>query len=231
MEEQPVLSGWYNRDNQLCFYEKPPIKSILQGYSEMGGLEAGCDVDAVYELLDPAAPLLEVGSGYGRVVNRLLQRNYPGVIDMVEKSAILCKELALMVPNGRLFHTDIMHFTPPYPYHTILSMWSGISDFAKEEQLLWMGKLASLLAPGGRLIMDTSLCHQKPINARLSDHQYYLISKDDCTVRGYIPSATEVTDYARQTGLVLEKQFIYLTPASRQRMMYVLVKPKTGVND
>lgn len=219
-----VSSTWCNEDNQRGFYCKKSIAEKILGYAELAGLATGCDVDCIFEHIKEAKSLLEIGGGYGRVVQRLLERQFSGSIDVVESSPVLGEELEKFGPKLQLHLTDIAQFQPGRQYAAILSLWSGISDFAKHEQLPLMQRLSDLLLDGGKLIMDTSLCHQKPIYTRLLDSQSYVVFQEGYVAHGYIPSQREMAWYASEVGLTEVSAFVYETESKRQRMMYIFQK-------
>lgn len=221
MEKRLPIEDWCNNDNQVNFYNKAPIKHILQSNASKGGLKNCCDVASFYSQIKETKSLLDVGAAYGRVLNYLLKHEYPGTIDAIEKSALLYEELKSFSQNINIHHTDILSFKG-HSYDVILSMWSGISDFSKEEQPRFIEQLASLLNPNGTLYLDTFICDQKPLNANVSHQQSYVITEDSCTAKGYIPSAKEIKAYCQQANLTKEHQYTYITDIGRERVIYVI---------
>lgn len=220
------LLGWTNDDNQRAYYNQPAIKQVLPGFAELGGLHGGCDIDAAFDYIAGAKRLLEVGAGYGRVVDALLRRGFQGAVDVVERSQVFCGELKRFGDKITVHHQDVRAFKPDEPYDVVLSMWSGISDFPSAEQASLVETLSGFLCIGGRLILDTSVAGQKPLNARFATEQAYSIFKDGCAAKGYIPSEAEMLAYAKNASLVVVQHFTYITATQRQRKLYVFERVK-----
>ncbi len=223
---RPVSSepAWCNSDNQKTYYEVSPIEKVLAGFARMGGLDRGIDVDMVLPYLKTATRILEAGPGYGRVLKRLLDHHLPGSIEAVERSQLLYKTLKPLQSKIKIFHSNILDFRPSQLYDAVISMWSGISDFAPSEQPQFFYALANLLAPNGYLLMDTSCAWKKPLNALSSSGQTYFIIEEGCLVKGYIPNDHEMFAYAQQAGVSLRRCFLYRTATDRERIMYVFQK-------
>ena len=64
-----TMSSWENRDN-VSFYEILPIEGF-QEIASVCGLDTCCDVSAILSHLIDASSILEIGSGYGRVLSFL----------------------------------------------------------------------------------------------------------------------------------------------------------------
>jgi len=215
------LLHWTNDDNQHAYYNQPAIKQVLPGFAVLGGLDSGCDIDAVFDYIASAKRLLEVGAGYGRVVDALLRHSFTGAVEVVERSDVFCEELKRFGDKITVHHQDVRGFKPDEPYDVVLSMWSGISDFPSAEQPGLVQTLSGFLCVGGRLILDTSVAGQKPLNARFAAEQAYSILKDGCSAKGYIPSEVEMLAYAKKASLAMVRHFTYITAAQRQRKLYV----------
>ncbi|NNM58623.1 MAG: hypothetical protein HKM04_02290 [Legionellales bacterium] len=220
--EHLVTDNWSNDLNQRQFYEYNLCESILRGYAALGGLDTGCDINLIFADIKNSKNLLEIGAGYGRVIRKLLDLEFMGEIHALEKSHTFYNNLQeKFASQVTTHHADILHFDTQLKFSTIISMWSGISDFTKVEQQLFFNKLASLLMEDGQIFMDTSLWNQKPLNATELANQSYIITAQDSILHGYIPTSQEIEEYAAKAGLKLIRHFTYETDAKRKRLMYV----------
>lgn len=218
-----LLSDWSNRINQQAFYEHSSSERALKSYAQLGGLDSGCDVDVIYSQIVNTKHLLEIGSGYGRVIQKLLNLGYKGKIHSIELSQLFCEKLAALFPGRvEINNTSILDFESSLKFDAILSMWSGISDFTRNEQFLFVQKLAYLVTSDGLIILDTSIWNQKPLNAVGLQSQNYIIQEEDCILRGYIPSYSEIHEYTEAAGLKIIDHFEYTTDKERKRLFYVL---------
>lgn len=67
-----VKDIWDNQDN-VDFYQNIPINKLAE-ISEVCGLDSCCDVKAILPYLLEESSILEIGSGYGRVINYLQKK-------------------------------------------------------------------------------------------------------------------------------------------------------------
>src|SRR5262245_7580327 len=124
---------WVNDNNNL-FYENISIEANITN-SILGGLESGVDLDLIKSYIESSNSILEVGAGYVRVINYLLDRKCPAKITAIECSNKLYKYLShKYFDRINLIHADLKLFCPNENYDLILWLFSGISDFAKIEQ-------------------------------------------------------------------------------------------------
>lgn len=223
-KENTSYSNWKNIDNKLNFYNKIP-QNLLETYSTRGGLSTGADIGFIWAKIKDAPSILEVGAGYGRVIETLLKLGYGGKITAIEQSPNLINAFEKKISNKCHIHKgDINTFTTDSKFNIILWLWSGISDFSPKEQLKTVFNLHSLLTPNGLLFLDTFPCLEKPANAILSKNQSYIITHANCTAHGYIPSPLEVKNYAKYAGFKKTIMETYLTDTGRTRIMYELQK-------
>lgn len=224
MNTERFSENWSYLDNQRMFYNESSIVAILQNYAELGGLSNCIDIASFYNEIKRTTSLLDVGAGYGRIEQYLLKKKYPGSIETIEVSEVLSRKLDKLSPKVSNHQNDILTYETDTTYQVILSMWSGISDFSKPEQYLFMKKLATLLQEKGIIYLETSVSDLVPLNAKESSAQYYLISNGDYIVRGYIPSYEDMLAYCQDTGLTIKNYYTYKTDVGRTRIIYVIKK-------
>lgn len=223
-EGQNDMDRWTNQDNN-AFYEAEAIVDVLKGYAKIAGFDKHCDVAMVSHLLFDAKSIIDIGAGYGRVIDYLLEKNYKGELFALERSPIYCDILNEKY-KGRvnLFKSDIQSFTTDKKFEVAIWMWSGISDFAKAEQAFVFNKIFDLISDGGVLILDTLLHSIKPVNAIESNNQYYLIQSGEHKVQGYIPSEAEINEYAKNKHFKSIEHLHYATATGRQRVLHIIFK-------
>jgi SAM-dependent methyltransferase len=148
---------WNNNDNDH-FYNDAFIenRSYLINRS---GLQANQDLLAIKNRLMSSASILEIGAGYGRVIDFLIQDHYSGHIAAIEKSDHLYELLLKKFSHhAHLYHGDIREIIIHEKFNLILWLWCGIADFNSEEQRQILSKLKSLLTQSGAIIIDTVQC-------------------------------------------------------------------------
>ncbi len=211
---------WANEDNTL-FYEHS--SDILKDWAEQGGLASWPDLIAIESYLDRADSILELGSGYGRVLSYLTQHHKNKRISAIEKSNQLFNLLTIQFKHDvQLHHCDIADFSSMQRFDLILWLWSGFTDFSRHEQLPILQHIQPFLTLKGKIIIETFPHDLPPANGQLLEAQNYKLTANDLALHGYIPSPDEMAAYARDSALHLEKVIDYTTTSKRHRKLYVL---------
>lgn len=226
-DSSPVMGEevkWNNEDNN-AFYETLKADG-LQKLAEKGGLASGCDVRALTPYWSNAQSILEVGAGYGRVIDYLLKHQFQGEITAIERCDALFKHLEKQFnpyENVKLLQTDIHYLSDMNNrFDLILCMWSGIADFPREEQPLIVEELARLLQRKGKLIIDTMPASIIPLGSKRCGHQSYSIEINGSTVCIHLPNIQEMKCYAKKAGFSDISYISYKTDADRERWLFIL---------
>lgn len=211
---------WSNADNH-SFYDNAEV--ILTDWSKMGGLTNCPDLKAISAYIQKANTLLELGAGFGRVM-QYLSNHYPDKqLFAIERSQQLYTKLQqLNLPNTTLYHSDIQKFNSNLKYDLILWMWSGLTDFAKDEQQNIIGHIQKFLTATGYFIIETFPHDVTPANGSIEDNQNYTLTAENKQLHGYIPSPQEMQTYADALNLNLIELIHYTTDSGRKRKLYVL---------
>ena len=224
LEKSNFSIQWNNEDN-AAYYENTPIE-VFQAYATRGGLSDFSDLQLIQEYILTSVSLMEIGAGYGRVVDYLFQNGFLGEIIAVERSKQFFQLLAEKYKDApvSLVNIDVKRLLLQRQVKLILWLWSGISDFPREEQCTVIDNLSHHLAPEGILILETFSYAEHPINAEASQNQSYIIRDNNTVLRGYIPSPEEITEYAQQCKFKAVNHIPYFTSASRPRSLFILSK-------
>jgi SAM-dependent methyltransferase len=214
---------WKNED-VADYYENMPIE-VLQDYALRGGFSNGCDVDIVYPYISNTSSVIDVGSAYGRVISYITKKGYLGEIYAIERSKNFYEYLKVNYSNNaEIIHADIKNFSPSKKVDAILWMWSGIGDFAKDEQLPILKHLNSWLKHNGVIILETILHTLEPKNATSNEGKSFVICSDHGTFYGYKPSVDEIQFYGEKLGFKYIKHIDYETTTKRHRILHVFSK-------
>ena len=217
-----MIQNWSNTDNTF-FYENGC--HILQNWSQQGGLASCPDLQAIKDYIIPATQILELGAGFGRVINYLTTHYPDKQITAVEKSSQLHTMLKQQnYSNVQLHHADILTFQPEQQFDLILWLWSGLTDFSQTEQPEILSKIQGLLSDNGTLIVETFPHDVTPKNGHMKSSQRYTLSAEGMQLHGYIPSPQEMAAYAKKLGLRLHETLIYTTDSGRERKLYLLTQ-------
>jgi trans-aconitate methyltransferase len=211
-----------NRKN-FDFYNNIGVDTF-QSMAVQGGFSTYADLEIVYQHIHPVNSILEIGAGYGRCINFLLQQQHKGSITAVEQSPVLIKHLVQhYAGRAEIIEGDINAIEIKSPVDVILWMWSGILDFSKEEQAAAVKRLAGITAPGGKIFIDVPRMGVQTI-AEHTDQQHIKLTTAFGEVECYIPSNEEIQVYASSAGFTKVQQTNYETSTEKKRTMYILTK-------
>jgi len=214
---------WDNYDNRN-FYAKMQPKE-MQAFAEKGGLSSCCDMEVLKKYWINTSSILEVGAGYGRIVDYLLAHNYKGRIVAIERSTLLFRHLEeLYASKVRLLHTDVHNCDDIHEtFDLILFAWSGIQDFSPKEQQLVIQDLAKLINPGGQLILDTIPSDAVPLGSETSDRKdVYKLNFNDTAVYIHNVSQEQMSAYSIVAGFKEIEHISYTTDTGRKRVAHIL---------
>lgn len=221
--EKP-LDRWNNYDN-IPFYEEA-ASGLLQKFAVIGGLDTCCDMQIAYPFIKNCHSILEVGAGYGRILEFLIAQDYQGEIFAIERSFKFKKILQTKFKDKiNFFFKDLNSFFPNRKFEAILWMWSGISDFSQTEQLKILENLSNNLEENGILVLDTLIHTEELKNESYSIKQSYIIQKNNFKAYGYKPSPEEIELYARKLQFKnINHRLKYRTSTNRFRNLHFLFK-------
>ncbi|MFN7096747.1 MAG: hypothetical protein ACK4PR_04225 [Gammaproteobacteria bacterium] len=218
------LLVWNNQTND-SFYENEYTEILLRERAQLVGMDTGEDIQVIYDLIGNQETLLEVGGGYGRVIDCLIAKKFSGKIFVIEKSRILYESLLKKYNKHAIIcHDDIITYQPNNKFDVILSLWSGISDFAIEEQGLFIKQLAGLLNSNGKIFLDIFARDQIPMASNQVKNNYYKIVLNGIPANGYIPSEIEIRLYCQESKLYVANIVEYFTNNNIRRLIYILKK-------
>jgi phospholipid N-methyltransferase len=215
-------NAWSNSDN-FKFYQNMPLEDFYQGAIE-GGLDNCCDIEAIIKYINQASSILEVGAGYGRVLDYLINTKKTNAklyaIERVPKLYDLLKEK--FQGKIKVFCDDILRLDIlTEKMDLIIIMWASICEFSQKEQLPLLTKLISYLNKNGRLILDTIPISCKTISASKIDNNNRIIEKNYGNDYVYIPSDEALSLYAKKLQINLAEKIIYETRTQKKRCLYV----------
>jgi SAM-dependent methyltransferase len=219
LEKQYV---WNNADNN-AFYEALKAEG-LQKFAEKGGLTSCCDLQVLTPYWSKAHSILEVGAGYGRVIDYLLQHQFAGAITAVERCNNLFQYLKTRFQkfkNLSLIQADICDFNTTNRFDLILLLWSAVAEFFPQEQLSLIVKLTKLLQKNGKLVIDTIPENVIPLYAIKHAEQIYSTKIKKNSVYTYVPSIKDIKKYISIAGITQAKHISYFTDIDRKRWLFI----------
>ena len=223
-DDQTILesASWTNKDN-ANYYENVPVE-VLQQFAVIGGFDNGCDIDLIYnDYIKNSSHVIEVGAGYGRVVQCLLTREYKGKITAIERSKNLYNFMRSNFPSTvEIINCSVNDFSCENSADVVLWMWSNISEWPRHEQIKILKHLTHFCKQGGFLILDTISHLITPLNVTTYNTHSYVLKTEYGVAHGYTPSLEEVNIYAEEIGAVSVRNIPYITTTGRSRFIHIL---------
>ena len=213
---------WKNSENNN-FYAEIKVDGLMK-LATKAGLLNGCDIRTLKPYWINSSNLLDIGSGFGRVVSALLENKFRGNITAIERNDEQYTYIAKKFGhNIRSIHADIRAlYYFKERFDTILFLWSGLADFSSQEQPTIVKTIANLLNKNGTLVIDTMPMDLKPLDTEQFGKQSFLTKAENSIVHTYEPSYTEVQSYAKSCGLTILELIRCKTDTNRERWLYVL---------
>lgn len=210
-------------EKNFDFYNKIGV-ATFEHLANQGGFDSYVDLQNAYRYIQPNEIVLEIGAGYGRCIDFLLYKEHQGTIYAIEQSSSLCEHLREKYKDkANIIEGDIYQSFLPERVDSALWMWSGIIDFAPEEQAHTIKHLADLLKEKGKLFIDIPRIGTQTI-AIHQDSQRINMKTDFGEMECYIPTTVEVQEYAHQAGFNRVDEINYETATAKKRTMYILLK-------
>jgi len=213
---------WNNSDNALL-YKKIPL-NYFRREAIQGGLDNGCDIKAIKKYIKNAKSILEVGAGYGRVLNHIIKNGFKGKLFALEREPKLCRFLEKQFPQVQIICADIRRFITKQKFDLILLMWANLCDFSQTEQLPTLKNISSHLNTMGFLIFDLTPVNCKIINATNDDQYNKTMQTPYGENYGYFPSLNEIDQYIQKLNLFKKEIITYTTKTNKKRNLYILQK-------
>lgn len=204
------------------FYTALPLTRFIQ-HADDCGVASCCDIDSIYyDFLRDKKNIVEVGAGYGRVIDYLLGKNFPGQFTALEKNQVLYEGLLQRYAKSPVIikHQDFLTYDALAQHDAVLCLWSFISEFSHEEQGVIFRYLGEHLREGAHAFIDVM-----DIAAMGLDKGVYKnIDEDPLHIRLYFPSVTEIQTYCEQANLLLKSSVQYTTTQGVSRRIFVITK-------
>jgi hypothetical protein len=210
-------------DQNLEFYNNidiDPFKLLAQ----VGGFNTFNDLELAFPHIVKSDSILEIGAGYGRCLDFLIRKKYPGKIIAVEQSEKLAAYLSLHYKHrAEIIHENIKALHLSVKVDAALWMWSGLIDFSAEEQLQSIKNISAVLNAGGKLVIDLPRSGVQTI-AQHHDKKNISFESPYGTLMCYIPDAEDISRYAEAADFKKVLQQDYCTSTDKQRTLFILEK-------
>ena len=206
-------------DRNIEFYNQISIPAF-KNFAEKLGFSSCVDMELLKDEVEGAQTILEIGAGYGRVVEWIIKCGYQKQFSAIEKSKVLFDRLreiyAVVIKNE-----DVLKIDCDRKVDLIIWMWSGFLEFSPEEQAYAMKQVAKCLNPTGKICIEIPHNEIRYVGSS-KDQKYFSLQENWGMLRAYLPSHTEMLGYARNANLQVLECRTYKTPAGLNRVIYML---------
>ncbi len=210
-------------DNNLCFYENIDVEKF-KDFARQIGLENGPDIDAIYPHIALAKHVVEIGAGYGRALDKVLEKGYQGSLSAIERVPHLISHMKQKFGSKvLLFEQDAKEIALPYQADCMLWLWSGIMEMSKAEYTKVFKKMYGQLSKNGKLVVETPYKEIKVLG-KFCEENHIVFETEWGTIDAYWPKASELKKAAFNCGFQKVEEVVYQTARGIDRIMYVLYK-------
>jgi SAM-dependent methyltransferase len=205
---------WTNHDNKE-FCEKLSLHGFLD-LLRISGLTNNPDVSLITDYINSANSILEIGGGYGRVVNACRQIGYTKKLTTIEYAHSHASFMKDHIGNCQVIEGDFLTQAFDEKFDLILMMWLTIATFNPSEQKLCLKKCARLLKNEGYCIIDLLISNASMEATARKPKEYCLHDQETgLDQHGYVPTTFEIIRAAAMAGLAVRqvKEYVAGTAA------------------
>jgi SAM-dependent methyltransferase len=210
-------------DGNWAFYEGMKLESFMN-FAKLTGFDTGIDVDILYPMVKDAALLVELGAGYGRAIDFLLQKGFKGEIVAVDRIPHLVALLEERF-HGRVqcLCQNIVQLSLPQPADAIVWLWSGILELTVADQARSVRQLYKNLKPGGLLILESPHKEIKIVGKHATNRHIQLRTEWG-ELNAFLPTPEEIEAYSKQVGFSSFEMKFYTSATGLARVFYIMRK-------
>ncbi|NLR91023.1 MULTISPECIES: class I SAM-dependent methyltransferase [Flammeovirga] len=213
------------KEGNVAFYQKMPL-DIFKGFADQIGLAGGEDLQQVYATIQEDAVIMELGSGYGRIINSLKANNFKGKIIAVEIVDTLVDILKQNSSDDiQVVQADVCALDwEEESVDIILWMWSGILELSADDQKLAIEKAYKWLKKGGRMIIECPYNDSISKVGMLSNDKKIVVEEEWGVLNATLVEEQDVAFYSSKAGFKEYSLDTYETTTQLTRAIYTLIK-------
>lgn len=214
-------------DKNIDFYKKINLDKFKE-FARLIGLDTKIDIDFIYPYVQSAKILVELGAGYGRVIEALLEKGFQGQIIAFERVSELMNHLSRQFGHQKfnkkitLIEADFKYYPFPEKVDAVLWLWSGFLEYSKIEQAENVKRIYANLTDKGILVIEIPV-EVKHVGKH-EDNQIIKVETEWGTIEAYMPRYEELLEYATQAGFIGIERLDYATTTNLKRSIYIFRK-------
>lgn len=189
----------------------------LKAYAAAIGLDECPDLARISSIVTQSRSILEVGGGYGRVIQGVLQKAAPDRCIALEQAennyAYLCSRFKDN-PKVQVIKQSLFEYNTPDRFDLVLWMWSGYADLNYTEQTAALRKVGGMMNDKGILVIDLP---------EGSEDQCWLMTLPSGLIyTGHLPSEARLSKDAELAGFASVQAQTYSTCKGSERRLYII---------
>lgn len=194
--------------------------SWLKDKARRVGLSDCSDLQALMPYLSHKNHILDVGAGYGRVLNYLDQRGFKN-IEGIDYVPHFIQEASKVNEHIRLYRGDFLTYVFNNKYDVVFMLWAFIMEFDRATQLRLIRKGLQILAPQGILVVEL-IDNQLPDECSSTEDGIIELDMDGYPFNGVITSVEDIKAILRKVGANLTGLFTYRTDNNNVRTLMII---------
>ena len=210
-------------DSNKIFYNTVPL-DVFQSLTQQGGFVDCLDLKLIEKHIPISSSVMEVGAGYGRCVDFLLAKKQEGRIIAIEQSlqfSTVLLEKYKSQSNVQIINDDIKTLAVSDKVDVVLWLFSGMLDFAKEEQPIVLKRLRSFLKNEGKLFLDVPQLAELTV-AKYTGKQDIVMETPYGNITTFLPALADIEEYASEAGFSHVSVIHYNTTTEKKRSIFML---------
>jgi SAM-dependent methyltransferase len=218
MLQQDIISN----DSNLEFYDKIDIEKFKE-FTLMTGFDNCPDIELLKPFWQNKSKVVELGAGYGRVIDYLLEQGFAGEIYGVERVQAFVEYMQQKFKNAqqvKILKQDIKVMELPTKVDLLLWMWSAVMEMSPSEILLSLQNLRRQVEPGTVVAIDLPDKKIKVVGQHESE-KIITLKTDWGTLRAYFPEEAEIFIKTKKAGFCPLNTLRYQTHKGLERVIYL----------
>jgi len=209
-------------EHNIDFYQNIDL-DFFKNIAVLQGFDTCYDLDIIFDIIKDSKNLVELGSGYGRILQGLLNRHFEGKITGVERSKKMIDYLQKHLSKDiELLNQDYRFFEMSQSPDVVLLIWSGILELSRLEQNKLIQDIYKKLSPDGIFVSEIPR-QLKYVGVHIGK-QEILVETEWGRLEAYMPTHQEMLDFREAANFKKVEVIEYTTPSDLKRAFYVYYK-------
>ena len=209
-------------NNESDYYTISPQELLDHSYNL--GIFDNSDIEILYDpYIKNLKNILEVGGGYGRVIDSILLRGYQGEISVIEKNPVLFEYLDKKYLNKKQINItkgSILSCNFISKFQASFFLWSVFAEFSCSEQYVVLENLISAMEPSGLIFIEFPDFSQNVFHN--NEYHYVTVAINDRKIKLSFPSEKKLKQTIKDLPISILSIKKYKTTKGYNRKIFIL---------